>query len=170
MVCAPALPADVVWDWSYDGNQYSGSGTFDTESTLTTGLSGFTGYRILSISGTWDGTGINDLLPPFGYASNDNLLALSTPQLSLNGVAFETSDGFFDIHYTGSLNNYKVENPVLDDNGQGTFAATVETPEPTTTVLMGSALLVLGLLVRHQRRNQGADQRSLPVAARNGVR
>ena len=45
--CAPALPADITWDWSYSSNQFTGSGTLTTDSTLTTGVGGFTGYRIV---------------------------------------------------------------------------------------------------------------------------
>ena len=52
--CAPALPADITWDWGYSSNQFTGSGTLTTESTLTTGLGGFTGYRIVGISGIMD--------------------------------------------------------------------------------------------------------------------
>ncbi len=144
-----ALRADLVWDWSYSSNIYSGSGIFDTESTLTTGLSGFTGYQIISMSGTWDAGPIDQLLGPLSYQNNDNLLAVSTPQLSLVGLAFQANNGPFNISSTGT-NKYEVRNAFFDDNGQGVFAAATETAEPATTVLIGSSLLALALFVRHR--------------------
>jgi hypothetical protein len=75
--CAPALPADSTWDWGYSSNQFTGSGTLTTESTLTTGLSGYTGYQIVSMSGIFDLNLITGLLPPAGYLSNDNLLGIA---------------------------------------------------------------------------------------------
>ena len=150
-----ALHADQLWDWSYEGNQWSGSGTFDTESTLTTGTSGFTGYLIVGISGTWNSEPITLLLPPAGFQNNDNLLAISAPQLSLGGVSFNNADTTYNIAFSGSLNNYTATsaNPFFTDNGLGTFSATEVVPEPATSALIGSSLLLFALLVRLPRHS-----------------
>jgi hypothetical protein len=163
MVCVPALHADQLWDWSYTGSQWSGSGTFDTESNLTTGVSGFTGYRIVDISGTWNSEPITLLLPLAGFQSNDNLLAVSTPQLSLNGVAFNNTDTSYNISYSGSLNNYTATsaNPFITDDGRGTFSATEVVPEPRTTVLIGSSLCLFALLLRRNRSEGPIDHPSV---------
>jgi hypothetical protein len=155
--CAPALPADITWDWSYSSNQFTGSGTLTTESTLTTGPGGYTGYRILDISGTI-GTGvipdlITSLLPPGGYQSNDNLLGPSQPQLdSIGGLSF-TSNGthsLVNISYPGSP-LYLARTSVINDNGAGVFSAIRETPEPTTAVLIVPTLLAFALFVRRRK-------------------
>ncbi len=155
MVCVPALHADQLWDWSFESLNWSGSGTFETESTVTTGVSGFTGYLIDDISGTWNSEPITLLLPAGGFQNNDNLLAVSAPQLSLlGGVSFENADSIYNIAYSGSLNNYVATsaNPFFTDDGLDTFSATEVVPEPATTVLSGWATLALALVVRHRKR------------------
>jgi hypothetical protein len=161
--CAPALPADITWDWSYSSNQFTGSGTLTTDSTLTTGVGGFMGYRILDISGTI-GTGvipdlITGLLPPGGFQSNDNLLGPSLPQLDFpGGVSFSTTGGLYNIDYPGSP-LYEARNSLgVTDTGAGTFAARIETPEPATAVLMVPSLVAFALFVR--RRNINARPHS----------
>jgi hypothetical protein len=154
MFCAPVLWAGL-WDWSYTGNQWAGSGQLTTDSglTTTTGIFGFTGYRILDITGTFNSLPITGLLPPLNFLSNDNLLSLTTPQLSVNGLAFTNSDNLYNISYSGSLNNYTATsaNPFFSDNGRGTFIATPEVPEPASAMLIVPALLVSALLIRHRK-------------------
>jgi hypothetical protein len=88
---AASLRADMTWDWSYSSNQFTGSGTLTTDSTLTSGT-----YEILDISGTMGTRAkpglIQYIFPPDNYLSNDNLLAPSQPQLDSFGVAFATVD------------------------------------------------------------------------------
>jgi hypothetical protein len=161
--CAPALPADITWDWSYSSNQFTGSGTLTTESTLTTGPGGYTGYRILDISGTI-GTGvipdlITSLLPPGGYQSNDNLLGPSQPQLDFpGGVSFQTTGSIYNIDYPSSPLYEARNSQGAFDNGAGTFSARIETPEPATAVLMVPSLVAFALFVR--RRNLNARTHS----------
>ncbi len=146
-LCAPAR-ADIIWDWSYSSNQFTGSGTLTTDSTLTSGT-----YEILDISGTM-GTRLSPgviqlLFPPNTYLSNDNLLGPSQPQLDSSGLAFSTlgSGPYFNISYVG-LGNYKAQDPTIADNGQGTFSAVMEIPEPATAVLIVPTLLAFALFVR----------------------
>ncbi|MGA7411916.1 MAG: hypothetical protein WBW33_15665 [Bryobacteraceae bacterium] len=162
--CAPALPTDLTWDWSYSSNQFSGMGTLTTNPTVTTGIGGFMGYRIVDISGVF-GTGvipdlITGLLPPGGFQSNDNLLGPSQPQLdSIGGLSFSTNGtlGAVNIDYPGSP-LYEARNSQITDNGAGAFTARIETPEPATAVLMAPTLLAFALFVR--RRNIKARPRS----------
>ncbi len=162
MFFAPPLHADLVWDWSYSSNQFTGNGTLTTESTLTTGISGFTGYQIDNISGVFDLNLITGLLPPAGYLSNDNLLGPSQPQLdSIGGLSFTTngSVSFVNISYPGSP-LYLAQTTVIDDNGGGIFTAIVETPEPATAVLIGWTLLLFALIVR--RKGNRLNYREAP--------
>jgi hypothetical protein len=154
--CAPALPANITWDWSYSSNLYTGSGTLETEPTTVTIL-GFTAYPIVSMTGTWGADAVTGLLPINTVGSNDNLLGVSIQKLSVFGVAFNTAaDGPANIYHNG-LTFYKGTSLLGGaDNGAGTFSAvetSTGTPEPATVVLIGSTLLMLALFVRHRNIN-----------------
>ena len=149
LFCAPALRANMIWDWSYTGNQWRGSGELITDSTLTTGTL-ITGYQILSMSGVWAGDSIDELLPPLSFLSNDNLLSLSTPQLSGSGLAFSHPDFLYNIAWSGSGNFYKASRPGFSDDGLGSFSATLASPEPAPSVLLGTTLLGLALFLLHR--------------------
>jgi hypothetical protein len=148
VLCAPAR-ADMIWEWTYSGNQWTGSGELITESTLTD-ISGFTGYLILGMSGTWDSLPIIYLLPPANFFNNDNLLSPSQPQLDSFGLAFGNTDSNYNISYAGP--GYQAFGAGFADNGQGIFSATaVATPEPATAVLVGPIVLAFALFVRHRK-------------------
>lgn len=137
---SPALHASTTWNWSYSSNLYSGTGTFTTDSTLTS-LGGFTGYLIESATGTWNGHSVT-LVPSAGFGGNDNLLSASSPFLDDNGVSLMTSLDTFNIYYTGL--GYQAYGAIAaPDNANGQFNAAVATstpaaatPEPGTIILM----------------------------------
>lgn len=134
----------------------SASGTITTAETLTNG-----GYRLLSISGnrtlSFGGTpgvpqSFNTLLAP-GSVGNSNLLFLTTPHLDWNGWGFQDGsesvnlyfsdpDGYtenrFDVLY-GNLTINRVEQ-------------TSSVPEPASTVLIGTGLVVMSAWLRRSRR------------------
>jgi len=142
-----------MWEWSFSSDLYTGNGTLETDSTTVT-LFGFTGYPIVSITGTWDGDAITGLLPFNTVGSNDNLLGNSIQLLSTFGMAFlSAADGPVNIFHNG-LTFYRGTSVAGgSDNGLGTFLATESAaPEPATAILIIPTLLGLALFVRHRKR------------------
>ena len=102
------------WDWSYQtidpgDTSYSGSGTFTTEDTTMTN-GGFTGYLITGITGTMNAETITGIVAPGGFGGNDNLVAVSSPQLDNSGFTFLTDAGtwynpFWDASYSAGSEN-----------------------------------------------------------------
>jgi hypothetical protein len=92
----PLAPGNAdTFDWSYTGTGISGNGTFDA--TLVSGDT----YLVSSATGTVNGFTVT-LAPVGSYGLNDNdINPNSTPQLTYNGVALETSGGlFFNLSMT----------------------------------------------------------------------
>lgn len=79
---APSVHASpITYNFSITGG-YTASGTLTLDS-----LSGGS-YPITGISGTQDGQAITMLIPPGGFAGNDNLLYASPPLLDFAGLSF----------------------------------------------------------------------------------
>jgi hypothetical protein len=96
---AMPLPAHAsrIWNWSYTGAGIAASGTF----TTTDAANGLGYYQIVGITGSRNGETITGLQPtgtpipgnePYAV---DNLIGLSTPQLTVNGFGFSTAAGDF---------------------------------------------------------------------------
>jgi hypothetical protein len=148
-IAAPAY-ADVL-HFSYLDEIHSASGT------LTIGLAGIglngPGYSITGISGTFDGSGITELL---GFAvccrspANNNILYLSGTFLDLAGVGFAVGNKnvnlFFEDSYFALVSTDS--NVTSDLSGPGTFTLTplIQTPLPAALPLFASGLSALGLL------------------------
>jgi len=157
MFCAPALRASLIWDWTYTSNIHAGSGTLTAETNTTT-VFVFTGYQILSISGLWDGDPITGLMP--SGLGNDNLLLLglqkggllqSVPQqLDVSGMSFSTAADTVNIYSTLSGEYVATSDGAIDHGGS--FSAELATPEPATSALVGSTLLLVALILRHRKR------------------
>ena len=151
--CAPSLRADILWNWSYSGTNNSGSGTFTTDSTTSTDPSNgpFTGYLITSMSGTFDGSSV--ALRPVGtFGNNDNLLAVSAPQVGDWGFSFSNSPGKFQFWYDGS--EYQLFSTFTSTLDTGiTFSATetASAPEPAAAILFVPALVLLALFSRYRK-------------------
>lgn len=135
----PATSRADVWTWTFAGGSYSGSGTFVTDSTLSTGFGGFSGYKITSITGTWtqspgSAQTISGLLPvPSSGFDNDNLVSMSNQQLSWGGFLFGVNSAKINIYYSSGYRMYDGVNVDI----AGTFSAVNTVPEPSTWALMG---------------------------------
>jgi len=138
----------VTFDFSFSGAGISSSGSF-----AATQVSGDE-YLVTSISGTQNGFAMT-LLPPGGYAGNDNEVFSSGPFLDGSGLAFVLSNGTTDynIYYDSSTGIYHECNSTAPcGRGDGTpisFNLT-EVPEPGSMMLMGSGLIGLAGMAKRK--------------------
>jgi hypothetical protein len=149
--CAQSLYAQTYFDF-YCG----GCGGTSASGVLTTSLVSGDEYLVTALSGTQGGDAMT-LLPPGGYAGNDNDVFSTPPFLDVAGLSFSVLLGSIDynIYYDAGLAEYLECNNVADGGcnaGQGvpvTFAL-APTPETGTLVLFGSGLLVLAGILRRK--------------------
>jgi hypothetical protein len=146
-----SLYADTTFYFSFAGSgiDASGSGT-------ATHVSGDE-YLVTSLSGTQNGDPMT-LLPPEGYADNDNYFLTSPPFLDIPGVSFSVPGGtdYNVYYYAGTY--YDCNNV---DNGVCYVGSGVPltsgslsldpTPEPGTLVLFATGLLGLAGMLRRKR-------------------
>ncbi len=114
-----------VWEFSYSGGGYSGSGEFITEG----GVSQFT---VIGVSGTANGSEITGLSV---YGSSDQLLFYpeSGSYVDYYGISFETASGLaYNLFYSNSYNWISPSNGVPYEP----LALTVAAPEPSTWALL----------------------------------
>jgi hypothetical protein len=146
--CAQSLYAQT-FDFSFSGPGISASGVFDT--TFVSGDE----YLVTSISGTQNGNTMV-LLPPGGYASNDNLIFSTPPYLDLPGVSFDFLVGttMYNVYYDAGLSEYIECNSVTDGacfapSGVALTSFTLtQTPESGTMLLFGTGLLMIAGVLR----------------------
>ncbi len=150
----------LTWKWNYSGNGIDAMGTFTTNNTSDD--LGF--YQILGISGTRNGETITSLQPvgtpipgnePFNV---DNLISLSSQQLTGDGFGYSTSQGNYASPFfasflptPGYLEIFSAPPFIPGFQNLGTedselpitfFATIVSVPEPTSIL----SLLTLGAL------------------------
>ena len=145
-----------LWTWSYSGDGVSASGEFTTTDTIYGG-----DYMITGITGERNGVAITGLQPsgtaipgnePYAV---DNLVSLSSPQLTINGFGFSLADGTYsNPYYDGGYFDF---HSVPVDPSSSTEPSIVfsATPAPTPQAgqgFTGFALLTLGVLALSLRR------------------
>ncbi len=151
LAAALALPMSanaVEWTWTWkplDAKSDGSSGTLTTDD-LSAGS-----YLITEMTGTWNGYVIDRLLDTGRLENNSNLLLDDSPQLDMDGVAFETVLGKTNIRYSDDLSAYFWRTTGGDGRtrlgeGVGTFTATqvAAVPEPETYALMLAGLALVG--------------------------
>lgn len=146
---AQSLYADTTFDFSFAGSGIDASG-----SVTASFVSGDT-YLVTSLSGTQNGETMT-LLPPEGYADNDNYFFTPGPFLDIPGVSFSLPGGTdYNVYYDAGT-YYECNN--VDDGvcyvGSGvplTSGSLSPAPEPGTLVLFGTGLLGLAALLRRKR-------------------
>jgi hypothetical protein len=147
--CAQSLHAQTYFDF-YCG----GCGGSSASGLLTTSLVSGDTYLVTALSGTQAGDAMT-LLPPGGYAANDNEVNSTTPFLDFSGLSFSILAGSIDynIYYDGGgayLECNNVDNGICDGGGIPVTFALTPTPEPGTLILFGSGLLVFGGILRRK--------------------
>ena len=149
--CAQSLYAQTYFDFTCGG-----CGGSSASGILTTSLVSGDTYLVTALSGTQGGDTMT-LLPPGGYAGNDNDVFLAAPFLDTAGLSFSILLGSVDynIYYDPGLTEYLECNSVTDggcETGQGTVVtfALTPTPESGTLILFGSGLLMLAGILRRK--------------------
>jgi hypothetical protein len=148
-----------LWTWSYSGAGVSASGEFTTTDTSYAGdytITGVTGQRNgVAITGLWPA---GSAIPGNAGYPVDNLLSLSTPQLTINGFGFSLLDGRYSNPFYADFLTPSQYQEVFSDafsvisEMQISFSATpAPTPQPGQG-FAGLAVLTLGALALSLRR------------------
>jgi hypothetical protein len=139
---APAQ-AQQLWDFTYSGDGYTGTGTFTTTEIVGGEAT------ILGITGTLNGDAITGLLPVNFLGDNDNLIFVVDPQLDGDGFSFSTATlGDFNVSGDSPCGG---SGYVQDTDGTcGTaiaveFSAT-EVPEPASAAFVLLGLATIGVM------------------------
>jgi len=89
-----AMAQTTNYDFSFSGNNsYSITGMFGVTSGVITSISG-----TVTAPNSYNGA-IQFLIPPGGFAGNDNMYFPAGPYLNYDGVSFQTSGGTLNLYY-----------------------------------------------------------------------
>ena len=154
--CAQNVFANsVTFDFSFSGTGITGTGSLTA--TLVSGNQ----YLVTAISGMQNGFAMT-LLAPGSYASNDNILFSTKPNVDEFGLAFTLSNGATDynIYFDPALNQTFECNSTegtcnlgVGTAISGTVTQVATVPEPGSLILLGSGLLGLTGIVRRKLFN-----------------
>lgn len=156
-LASPASAATFLF--TFDSPTADATGTLTTQDVPQAGG----GFLITGLSGTADGFGSITLVPPGGFAGNDNLLFIGSPQLlSFSGFSFTNGDEFGNIFFSSGLDAdvlFGLTDGASGVLGIGTFSITPvvdpgvpAVPEPGTWALMLLGFGFVGAAMRRQRR------------------
>ena len=144
--CAQSLYAQTSFDFTCGG-----CGGSSASGVLTTTAVGGDTYLVTALSGT-QGSDPMTLLPPGGYADNDNDVFSAPPFVDISGLSFLVGTTDYNIYYDGGYFECNNVDDGVCNPGSGipvSFALT-PTPESGTLVLFGSGLLVLAGILRRK--------------------
>src|SRR5580658_4614505 len=92
---------DITYTGSDNGVTQTLTATITTAATTST-ANGFTGYQILTMTGTFDGHTIS-LLAPGGYGGNNNLFSPTGQAFGLDhGVSFSANGDNIELYDNGT--------------------------------------------------------------------
>ena len=167
--------ADVI-ALDYTTQPYGPASTVDTvqailttASTLVSGTQGDLGYRVLQVTGTFDGMAIVSVAPYETFGLNDNLYIPGAVNFDFAGLAFTLSDGasygiYWDnvtnstadpgvppTGYAECIDGAKCSYSTVSNTTQALVATynSVPVPEPASATLLLAGLG--GLALRHKR-------------------
>jgi hypothetical protein len=148
-IFASAIPAraTLLWDWNYSGVGISAVGTLTTDDVAD--ALGF--YQIIDVNGSRNGITITGLQPsgtpipgnaPFAV---DNLVSLTSPQLTESGFGFALANGDFANPFdNGTGDREYISSPPYIAGGGIELPVTFEAslvPEPGAISVMLVAVL-----------------------------
>jgi hypothetical protein len=160
----------------YTTQPYGPSSTVDTvqailttASTLVSGTQGDLGYRVLQITGTFDGIAIVSVAPYETFGLNDNVYIPGDVNFDFAGLAFTLSDGasyaiYWDnvtnstadpgvppTGYAECIDGPKCSYSTISNTTQALVATynSVPVPEPASAALLLAG--IGGLTLRHKR-------------------
>ncbi len=150
---APHAQATIIWEFSYSGTfpnygfRYGFPDMASGELT-TTDLNPVTdAYTITGITGLWDGYAITGLI---SYGGNDDLLFAAPSLLDFNGLSFAAGGHKANLYrgYNGAYWDYVDNGSTLVTNGDlaVTQLPSAAVPEPAPIALLGTSLVLLGVL------------------------
>ena len=146
LTAAGATAANAgIYDFTYSGAGYSGSGTFTTGGTGSP-------YTVTGITGTANGSPITGLS---GYAGADQLLYIPGPAFAdFNGISFTNSTGVaFNLAYSSGMviTDSGVNPNGLSNNITPISLSVAAVPEPATWAMFILGAATIGLAARRRR-------------------
>lgn len=139
IILASTKAQALSWNFSYSGTGVTAQGILTTDGTDYNQNQ----YLVTAISGTRNGVTITGLLPSGTYASNDNLLFPSSPNVVTGGgISYDLGSGNF-------VNLSSPESGVLFEVAQSSGAQQITnaslSPTPVPWNISPDSMLVLGL-------------------------
>jgi hypothetical protein len=149
LASAAVSQAATVFDFTYSGDGYSGSGQFISNDTVSS-------YYITDVTGVANGSAITGLS---NYAGASNLLTFpGLPSTDQGGISFVTASGvMFNLFTQGSAAEYVLSSAVdsvgYASNGVPIILSISAVPEPAVWAMMLVGFGGLGVAMRSRRQS-----------------